>query len=189
MSEEINNNNIDDNVDIQIYECLKLNSPKSFFLFAGAGSGKTRSLVNILTTFKSEFGKQLRLNRQQVAIITYTNAACNEIMHRLKHDPIFSVTTIHSFAWELIKNYNADIKIWLKSNLAEEINKLNDEQAKSKDLGNKTSIDRAKRIDSKNIMHCRRLIEMSYDVVLKNELIVRRPNREELLKIRKGDNE
>lgn len=143
-------NSIDDNVDAQIYDCLKLTSPQSFFLFAGAGSGKTRSLVNVLTDFKSEYGKQLRLNKQRVAIITYTNAACNEIVHRLQNDPIFSVTTIHSFAWELIKHFNQDIKAWLKINLAEEIETLKNEQSKSRDLNNKTSIDRTKKIDSKS---------------------------------------
>ena len=35
----------DASVDEQISECLNLDSPKSFFLFAGAGSGKTRSQV------------------------------------------------------------------------------------------------------------------------------------------------
>lgn len=150
MSEEVINNSIDDTIDEQIYDCLKLTSPQSFFLFAGAGSGKTRSLVNVLTTFKSEYGKQLRLNRQKVAIITYTNAACDEIIHRLQNDPIFSVTTIHSFAWELIRTFNQDIKLWLRTNLAEEIASLNDEQSRSRDLKNKSSVDRSRKIESKS---------------------------------------
>lgn len=37
-----------DIVDDKIYRCLDLENPKSFFLFAGAGSGKTRSLVESL---------------------------------------------------------------------------------------------------------------------------------------------
>jgi DNA helicase-2/ATP-dependent DNA helicase PcrA len=149
MSAEITNNDIDNHIDSEIYTCLKLENPKSFFLFAGAGSGKTRSLVNVLTEFKDEYGKQLRLNRKKVAIITYTNAACDEITHRLKYDPIFSVTTIHSFAWELIKTFTQDIKEWLKNNLIDEIAKLEDEQGRSRNLLNKTSIDRARKITSK----------------------------------------
>jgi len=105
---EVIDNDIDNNVDEQIYECLKLESPKSFFLFAGAGSGKTRSLVNVLDKFKDEYGKRFRLERKKIAIITYTNAAANEIIHRLKHDSIFQVSTIHSFAWDIIKNFNHD---------------------------------------------------------------------------------
>ncbi|KIA94492.1 Fis family transcriptional regulator [Flavobacterium sp. KMS] len=150
MSAEKSNHDTDDHVDTEIYNCLKLENPKSFFLFAGAGSGKTRSLVKVLTDFKTEYGKQLRLNRKKVAIITYTNAACDEIIHRLKYDPIFAVTTIHSYAWELIKNFNHDIKLWLKNNLANEIYKLEEEQSKSKNLLNKTSIDRTRKIESKN---------------------------------------
>ncbi|MGG7035710.1 MAG: UvrD-helicase domain-containing protein [Flavobacterium sp.] len=150
MSFETLNNNVDNNIDSQIYECLNQKAPKSFFLFAGAGSGKTRSLVNVLTDFKTEYGKQFRVNRKKVAIITYTNAACEEIKHRLGFDSIFSVSTIHSFAWELVKNFNRDIKEWLKVSLSSEIAKLQEEQAKSRSLQNKTSIDRAKKIDSKS---------------------------------------
>ena len=41
-------NCLDDKVDEELLACLNLQNPKSFFLFAGAGSGKTRSLVNVL---------------------------------------------------------------------------------------------------------------------------------------------
>src|SRR5665811_1638099 len=98
MSNQIIDNNIDNYVDEVIYDCLKLNSPKSFFLFAGAGSGKTRSLVNVLERFEQEYGKQFKLERKKVATITYTNAAADEITHRLKNSSIFHVSTIHSFA-------------------------------------------------------------------------------------------
>jgi len=142
-------NNIDDSVDQEIYECFTPAHPKSFFLFAGAGSGKTRSLVNVLEKFKKEHGASYRLYRQKIGIITYTNAAADEISHRLAHDPIFRVSTIHSFAWELIKNLNKDIKEWLKKNLQGEISELKEAQSKSRDLKNKTSVDRARKIESK----------------------------------------
>jgi len=45
-------NNRDDGVDEIISKCLDPIKPKSFFLFAGAGSGKTRSLVKALSEFK-----------------------------------------------------------------------------------------------------------------------------------------
>lgn len=165
MDKTISDNNIDSHIDKEIYDCLRLENPKSFFLFAGAGSGKTRSLVNVLTSFKAEYGRQFRLNRKKVAIITYTNAACDEIIHRLDFDPIFSVTTIHSFAWELIKNFNPDIKKWLKINLLSEISKLEDEQSKSRSLENKTSIDRAKKIESKSkrLQNLDNIIQFTYN--------------------------
>lgn len=165
MSTEILDNNIDNNVDEIIYDCLKLEKPKSFFLFAGAGSGKTRSLVNVLDRFKDNYGKQFRLERKKIAIITYTNAAANEIIHRLQYDSIFQVSTIHKFAWEIIKNFNYDIKNWLKTNLQTEIFELEEQQGKSRNLQNKTSIDRARKIESKKkrILNLDSIIKFTYN--------------------------
>ena len=71
----VNNNNFDDQVDSEISTCLSLDKPISFFLFAGAGSGKTRSLVNALNYLRGVSAKRLRLHGQRVGVITYTNAA------------------------------------------------------------------------------------------------------------------
>ena len=132
MSLDIKDNNIDDHVDEVIYDCLNFDKPKSFFLFAGAGSGKTRSLVNVLKKIRKEKKQQLKINRQQIAIITYTNAACDDIKIRLGYDSIFSVSTIHSFIWELIENYHADIKEWIKIDLTAKILQLKELQTKSR---------------------------------------------------------
>lgn len=142
-------NNVDDNVDIQISECLNPFKPKSFFLFAGAGSGKTKSLVQALEKFKKDYGAQFVLRNQKIAIITYTNAAADEIKQRLNFDPIFYVSTIHSYAWELIKNLTSDIKVYIIEKLEEDLIKLNEAQSKSRNLQNKTSIDRARKIETK----------------------------------------
>lgn len=148
MSVQVENNNIDDHVDDIIFECLNLDNPKSLFLFAGAGSGKTRSLVNVLSRLRDEQGQRLHLNAQKVAVITYTNAACDEIQHRLGYDPLFSISTIHSFAWELIKPFQRDIKHWLEQNLNLEITDLEEKESKGRS-GTKASIDRIKKIASK----------------------------------------
>lgn len=149
MSNSILDNTTDDNVDDQIYQCFNPGNPKSFFLFAGAGSGKTRSLVNVLSKFKNEFGSSYKLHNQKIAIITYTNAAADEIKHRLEFDSIFYVSTIHSFSWELIKSLTTDIKKWLELDLNKSIAELEEAQSKSRDLNNKTSVDRARKIESK----------------------------------------
>lgn len=143
------NNDIDIHVDDEIYKSINPSSPKSFFLFAGAGSGKTRTLVNVLSRFKTGYGKEFKLRNKKIAIITYTNAAADEIVHRLEYSSIFNVSTIHSFSWELIKNFTSDIKIWIRNNLSSEIFDLEQQQLKSKNLNNKTSIGRAKKIESK----------------------------------------
>lgn len=147
MSAEAGGNDIDNKVDIQIHESLNFDNPKSFFLFAGAGSGKTRSLVSVLEKIKKEHSRRLQLNRQQVAVITYTNAACEEIKHRLQQDDLFSVSTIHSFIWELIRSHQSDIREWLRIDIAQEISELQEQQRKGR--GGKASIDREKKIESK----------------------------------------
>lgn len=136
-------------VNEEIYSCLSLEKPKSFFLFAGAGSGKTRSLVEVLKKFRDNNVTTLKRNGQKVAIITYTNAACDEIKRRLDFDSAFHVSTIHSFAWELIFPYTKDISNWLKNNLEEEISDLETKQAKARSATSKTYIDRAKKIHTK----------------------------------------
>jgi DNA helicase-2/ATP-dependent DNA helicase PcrA len=136
-------------VDEEIYSCLNLDNPKSFFLFAGAGSGKTRSLVEVLKRFRTENINRLRKNGQKVAVITYTNAACDEIKNRLEFDSAFQVSTIHSFAWGLINPYTQDIRNWLKNSLEDEITDLSEKQNKAKNTTTKTYIDRERKIESK----------------------------------------
>jgi DNA helicase II / ATP-dependent DNA helicase PcrA len=137
-------------VNDEIYNCLSLDNPKSFFLFAGAGSGKTRSLVEVLKRFRSNNIIRLRRNAQKIAIITYTNAACDEIKRRLEFDSAFHVSTIHSFSWELVKPYTSDIKDWLKNSLEYEISELEDKQITTKNTKTKTYTDRTRKIELKN---------------------------------------
>ena len=109
---------IDDHVDAEIAACLDFAAPKSFFLFAGAGSGKTRSLVTALQHIQKSLGERLKVKGQRVGVITFTNAASDEIKRRLLFDPLIDVRTIHSFAWLLIEGLNQDIREWLSVDLA-----------------------------------------------------------------------
>ena len=52
VEEFINDNHVDDHVDTEIINCINEKNRKSFFMFAGAGSGKTRSLVNLMNYLK-----------------------------------------------------------------------------------------------------------------------------------------
>ena len=103
-------NNIDIQVDETLEKCILSTPRKSFFLFAGAGSGKTYSLVLLLKKIRDNIGKNLLLQGRNVAVITFTNAATDEIINRLDYSPIFHISTIHSFVWEVIKHYQTDIK-------------------------------------------------------------------------------
>lgn len=138
---------VDDHVDQEIQDCFSVENPKCFFVFAGAGSGKTRSLISILTFLDKERGESLMMNGKQIAVITYTNAACDEISRRLHYKPIFSVSTIHSFLWELVKTYQTDIKEWVRQSIEEEISGLEKKQAKGR--GGKTGEKRAEDIKRK----------------------------------------
>ena len=103
-------NNIDFQVDETLEKCILSTPRKSFFLFAGAGSGKTYSLVLLLKKIHNSIGKDLLLQGKNVAVITFTNAATDEIINRLDYSPIFHISTIHSFVWDVIKYYQAAIK-------------------------------------------------------------------------------
>lgn len=103
-------NNIDFQVDETLEKCILSTPRKSFFLFAGAGSGKTYSLVLLLKKIHNSIGKDLLLQGKNVAVITFTNAATDQIINRLDYSPIFHISTIHSFVWDVIKYYQADIK-------------------------------------------------------------------------------
>ncbi|KZL89412.1 UvrD-helicase domain-containing protein [Clostridium magnum] len=146
--EIVTDNNRDNHVDDEILEYLNPKKPKSFFLFAGAGSGKTRSLVNVLNQFSLCYGYELRSHRQQIAIITYTNAACDEIRRRLNYNALYSITTIHSFIWELIKPFQNDIREWIKSELIKDISELKT-QLQNGRSGTKAARDREKKLESK----------------------------------------
>lgn len=136
--------------ELEIYRCIKnLNNLKSFFLFAGAGSGKTHSLVKILQKYKNDYGQNLKSLNKQIAIITYTNAACNEIKARLDYDDTFLVSTIHSFVWNLVKPYQKDIKKWVIENISKEIIELEDKINKTKNKTTKTYNNNIEKLASK----------------------------------------
>ena len=123
---------VDDHVDEEIRLCLSEASPKCFFMFAGAGSGKTRSLVSALNFLRESRGKEYQRLGKRIAVITYTNAASDEIQNRIQHDPIFHVSTIHSFLWMLISGFQRDIKTWLKLHLQEKISDVDSKIAKAR---------------------------------------------------------
>lgn len=131
-NEDIIDNHFDDHVDKEIQKCFSKDNFKNFFVFAGAGSGKTKSLIDTLVFLDEKYGKDLLLNGKQIAVITYTNAACDEISRRLQYKPVFSVSTIHSFLWELVKNYQKDIREWITQSVQMDIEEFNAKQAKGK---------------------------------------------------------
>jgi DNA helicase-2/ATP-dependent DNA helicase PcrA len=102
----------DSKVDGSIKDCLGIGSGASFIAFAGAGSGKTYSLKKALDFLKSQHSKDFPRQGKQIAVVTFTNNAADEIKDRIEQNPIFVVSTIHSFCWSTISGFNEDIRKW-----------------------------------------------------------------------------
>jgi len=102
----------DTTADIEIKECI--DSAVSFSVIAGAGSGKTTSLITALDYIRVSNGKHLKKNAQKVACVTFTKRAVEVIKQRLNQDDLFHVTTIHSFLWSEISRFQEDIREALK---------------------------------------------------------------------------
>lgn len=101
--------------DKEIEECIL--AAQSFSVVAGAGSGKTTSLVTALDFLRDEVGRDLRKNGQKIVCITYTKRATAVIEERLGFDELYLISTIHSFLWSSISRFTKDIRIALRDNL------------------------------------------------------------------------
>jgi DNA helicase-2/ATP-dependent DNA helicase PcrA len=99
---------IETRADAAINDCLLTH--RSFAVIAGAGSGKTMSLITALQFLRKHESKRLRRDDKQIACITYTNRAVEVISRRLEWDPVFSVSTLHTFLWAQIKRFTPDIE-------------------------------------------------------------------------------
>ena len=143
-------NNMDLQVDETLEKCILSSPRKSFFLFAGAGSGKTYSLVLLLKKIRNSIiGKDLLLQGKNVAVITFTNAATDEIVNRLDYSPVFHISTIHSFVWDVIKYYQTDIKHLYCQYIQEDIRVLYEKLEKAKSKTTKTYLSNAESQDIK----------------------------------------
>lgn len=92
----------------KIRECLA--EGKCFLLEAGAGAGKTYSLIETLKHLITEKGNELVSKHQQIACITYTNVAADEITARTDSHPAIHSSTIHHFCWSLIKDFQSYLR-------------------------------------------------------------------------------
>lgn len=117
----------DTQADREIHACIAATPPQPFVVRAGAGSGKTTSLIKALDWVMSEHGATMKAKKQKVACITYTDLAANEILADVNDDPLVHVSTIHSFYWTIAKTFQADIKVWLKNDIHRRISELEEE--------------------------------------------------------------
>lgn len=92
----------------QIRYCIDNNL--CFRLEAGAGAGKTYSLIESIGYLISHQADLLLNNRQQIACITYTNVAKDEIKDRTDHNPVIFSDTIHAFCWKILQPYQVKLR-------------------------------------------------------------------------------
>ena len=96
-------------------ECIEkvfasLTANKNFLVEAGAGAGKTYTLIKALQhQIKNNSDIFLRSNKK-IACITYTNVAKEEIQSRTDNSPIIFAETIHAFGWHVIKDFQKAIR-------------------------------------------------------------------------------
>nr|WP_230857855.1 UvrD-helicase domain-containing protein [Enterobacter mori] len=87
-----------------------LDAGNSFRLEAGAGAGKTYSLVTALKRLIEERGPALVRQGQKVACITYTEVARNEIAQEIEEHPAILVNTIHGFSWAFLRPFQKTLR-------------------------------------------------------------------------------
>ena len=151
-------NKLDDVVVSEICDYLTGSPPRSFFLFAGAGSGKTRTLIHVLRRLTGlepddpvgqEFACALRRGARSIGVITFTNNACDEVRDRLGINPLVSVSTIHSFAWELIHGFDDDIRAGLVERVESKIEEIEQKHRNSSRKPTKASLKKLGRLQDK----------------------------------------
>ena len=108
-------------VEQQIFKCIE--NQESFILDAGAGSGKTWTLVQTLNYLLEKKSNKLKNTNQKIVCITYTNIAKDEIIERTEHNELIRVSTIHDFLWDCIKYYQKELKIKLLEVIEEKLSK------------------------------------------------------------------
>ena len=96
-----------------VYACLE--HGEHFLLEAGAGAGKTYSLVQALRFLIERHAVKLVRRYQKVACITFTNVAKEEIESRIDRDPLIYCDTIHGFCWSLVGGFQKQLRAQLPS--------------------------------------------------------------------------
>ena len=111
----------DTQADLDLRACLDERPQRSFVMVAGAGSGKTTSLVKALAHLGLTRRIELKTRGQRIACITYTEVAVKEIWSDVGNDPLFHVSTIHSFLWTVVRPFQVNLKDWVIGRIHEKI--------------------------------------------------------------------
>ncbi|WP_222872047.1 UvrD-helicase domain-containing protein [Streptomyces sp. WAC01526] len=129
-------------------------------MVAGAGSGKTTSLVKALDHVVTKHGARLRARTQRVACVTYTDVAAREIHTDVGNSPLVSVSTIHSFLWSLAKPFQKDISQWVRRHVEDSIQEIKEKQNSYSSRTRRTTVAK----DASDLEKLRTQLELLEDV-------------------------
>jgi DNA helicase II / ATP-dependent DNA helicase PcrA len=97
-----------DAAQLKVNACI--DGGRHFRLEAGAGAGKTYSLVEALKRLIAERGAAYIQNGKKVACITYTVVARDEIASEIDRHPAIVVDTIHGFCWGFMSRFQTQLR-------------------------------------------------------------------------------
>lgn len=92
----------------KVYEAIEQH--KNFRVEAGAGAGKTYTLIKALKFLLRNHGDQFQKEGKRIACVTYTNVAKDEIRARTDHHPVILADTIHAFTWEVMQSFQKPLR-------------------------------------------------------------------------------
>lgn len=92
----------------EVYGCL--DRKESFLVEAGAGAGKTYTLIKALHFLMDRYQYILPKRHRKIACITFTNVAKDEIDARTDRSPLIYCDTIHAFCWSLISGFQRQLR-------------------------------------------------------------------------------
>jgi len=100
------------NKENQTFNDIKtaLGNHQSFVVEAGAGSGKTYTLIQTLRYLIDNKQEELFKKNQRIVCITFTNVAKDEIIERIEDNPLIEVYTIHEFLWSCMNSFQIQLK-------------------------------------------------------------------------------
>lgn len=87
-----------------------IDNNECFRLEAGAGAGKTYSLIESIRYLIAHRADELLRYEQRIACITYTNVAKDEIKQRTDNHPVIIAETIHGFSWSLLSSHQDKLR-------------------------------------------------------------------------------
>ena len=165
----------------EVYGCLE--RKESFLVDAGAGAGKTYTLVKALHFLIDRYQQIMPQRHQKIACITFTNVAKGEIDARTDRSPLIYCNTIHAFCWSLISGFQrqlrerlAELQHWLDR--IAEVGDLG-ERAIEYELGHRNINDRRVSIHHDDVliltialmenMKFRRIMTYKYPIILIDE--------------------